>query len=276
MSAAAAPVDTAPPAPGADTYTLTAPPAWAAIDFLSDLHLQATLPRTFEAFARHLRETPAQAVVMLGDLFEVWVGDDAATDGFEARCAELLAEVSARLSLWFMAGNRDFLVGTDFLQRAGVRPLPDPTVLQAFGRRLLLSHGDALCLDDREYQAFRREVRSPAWRQAFLARPLAERRAIATDMRARSEARKRELGPQAYADADEGETLRWLQATGTDGLIHGHTHRPCDHRLPGGRSRHVLSDWDLDHGGDGHPGRAQVLRLDATGLRRIDLHRPPA
>lgn len=259
------------PVPGADTFTLTAPSSWTAVDFLSDLHLQASLPRTFDAFAAHLRDTPAQAVFILGDLFEVWVGDDAAATGFEARCAEVLAEASTRRRLWFMAGNRDFLVGAEFLRRCGLGALPDPSVLQAFGRRLLLSHGDALCLDDHAYQDFRRHVRAPAWQQAFLAKPLDERRAIAASLRTHSEGRKRELGPQAYADADEAESGRWLQATCADALIHGHTHRPRDHRLPGGQLRHVLSDWDLDHAAEGHPLRAQVLRLDAQGLHRIDL-----
>lgn len=270
-SAADAPSGPTFPVPGADTFTLTAPSSWTAVDFLSDLHLQASLPRTFEAFAGHLLHTPAEAVVILGDLFEVWVGDDAAVSGFEARCAGVLAEAAMRRSLWFMPGNRDFLVGPAFLQRCGLSALPDPSVLQAFGRRVLLSHGDALCLGDHAYQGFRRQVRTPAWQQAFLAKPLDERRAIAASLRSHSEGRKRELGPHAYADADEVESGRWLQATRAEALIHGHTHRPCDHRLPDGQMRHVLSDWDLDHAADGHPLRAQVLRLDAQGLHRVDL-----
>lgn len=254
------------------TADLTADPAWTTIDFLSDLHLQASLPRTYEAFERHLLTTPAQAVFLLGDIFEVWVGDDAADGGFEAQCAHLLRRASKDRQIWFMHGNRDFLVGEGFANACGIRLLADPTTLLAFGQRWLLTHGDALCLDDHAYQAFRRQVRSEAWQRAFLARPLAERRDIAADLRRQSEARKRDLGPDAYADADQVEVLAWLDAADAHTMIHGHTHRPADHALPGGRLRHVLSDWDLDHGAQTpHAERAQVSRLDAQGLHRIDL-----
>ncbi len=254
-------------------FLLTADPAWTAIDFLSDLHLQASLANTYAAFEQHLLNTPAQAVCLLGDIFEVWVGDDAADAGFEAKCAQLLRQASDRRQIWFMHGNRDFLVGPDFLNACGMRLLPDPTTLVAFGQRWVLTHGDALCLDDRPYQAFRQQVRSAEWQQAFLARPLAERREIAADLRRQSEARKRSLGLEAYADADPTETLAWMDAAGACTLIHGHTHRPADHVLPDGRLRHVLSDWDLDHDAtSAHPARAQVSRLDAQGLHRIDLH----
>lgn len=252
---------------------LTADPAWTTIDFLSDLHLQASLPRTFAAFEQHLLTTPAQAVFLLGDIFEVWVGDDAADGGFEARCAGLLRRASEGRQIWFMHGNRDFLVGEAFVNACGMHLLADPTTLVAFGQRWVLTHGDALCLDDHAYQTFRRQVRSEAWQDAFLARPLAERRAIAADLRRQSEARKRDLGPDAYADADLTAVQAWLDAAGARTMIHGHTHRPADHALPGGRLRHVLSDWDLDHtGSTRQAGRAQVSRLDARGLHRIDLH----
>src|SRR5205823_8020090 len=152
-----------------------APPTWRTIDFLSDLHLSDSTPRTFDALATHLRCTEADAVFILGDLFDVWVGDDARHDGFEAQCAAMLAEATAHRFIAFMAGNRDFLVGPDMLAHCGVVALADPTVLLAFDQRLLLSHGDALCLSDVAYQAFRAQVRNPVWQREFLAKPMNER-----------------------------------------------------------------------------------------------------
>lgn len=246
---------------------VVAPPEWAAIDFISDLHLAEDTPRTFEAWAAHLRHTSADAVFMLGDVFEVWIGDDARHAGFDKRCAEVLAEASARCTIAFMAGNRDFLVGGELLAACGVLALGDPSVLQAFGERWLLSHGDALCLADHEYQRFRAEVRSAAWQQDFLAQPLAERRAQARQMRARSEERKRTQSPADWVDIDVQSALRWMQDADTPTLIHGHTHRPAHDTLASGWVREVLSDWDLD-GGHG-PARAEVLRLQRAGLSRI-------
>jgi UDP-2,3-diacylglucosamine hydrolase len=246
-------------------WEFTAPAGWRSIDFISDLHLQADQPRTVEAFAAHLRHTPADAVFILGDLFEAWVGDDARHDAFEASVGELLKEASAHRSLAFMAGNRDFLVGTAFLRECGVMLLPDPTVLRACGERLLLSHGDALCLEDHAYQRFRAEVRTDAWCSAFLARPLAERRALAAKMRAASIAHQRSTGGELWADIDASVAVRWMHEAGTPLLVHGHTHRPGDEALAPGFMRAVLSDWELDHA----PPRAGVLRLRGGCLERV-------
>ncbi|MES3015675.1 MAG: metallophosphoesterase, partial [Pseudomonadota bacterium] len=125
-------------------WEFAAPREWRMVDFISDLHLQADHPRTVDAFAAHLRHTPADAVFILGDLFEVWVGDDARHGAFEASIAEILKDASAQRSLAFMPGNRDFLVGAAFLRECGLMLLPDPTALLACGERLLLTHGDAL------------------------------------------------------------------------------------------------------------------------------------
>jgi UDP-2,3-diacylglucosamine hydrolase len=143
--------------------------------------------------------------------------------------------------------------------------LADPTVLALHGRRWLLSHGDALCLADVDYLRFRAEVRTAAWQEAFLARPLAERRAIARGLRSESEARK-QSGAE-YADADSDAARAWLQAAGASTLIHGHTHRPADHDLGQGLARVVLSDWDLQ----ATPPRAEALRLSAAGAARVPL-----
>ncbi len=245
-----------------------APAGWRAIDFISDLHLQPSHPRTFEAFAQHLRHTPADAVFILGDLFEVWVGDDARHEGFEHRVVEVLKDAAGRRSLAFMAGNRDFLVGAALLQECGVTALPDPTVLRAFGEQILLTHGDALCLEDVEYQRFRAVVRTEQARSDFLARPLAERRALAAHIRAASlQHQQRDGRPETWADLDAGATVQWMRAAGTPLLVHGHTHRPATQELAPGFTRHVLSDWELDDGGS--PVRAGVLRFSAHGLQRM-------
>jgi UDP-2,3-diacylglucosamine hydrolase len=244
----------------------TALPEWSAIDFISDLHLSEETPRTFEAWATHLRDTSASAVFLLGDLFEVWVGDDARHAGFEMRCAEVLADAAARRTVAFMAGNRDFLVGGELLRECGVLALPDPTVLIAFGERLMLSHGDALCLDDVEYQEFRAEVRSERWQREFLAQQLPERREQARRMRARSRQRKQQQSPADWVDIDVATAVRWMHEARTPTLIHGHTHRPAREPLAPGQVREVLSDWDLDGHG---PLRAEVLRLRHAGLSRI-------
>ncbi len=248
---------------------LLAPPHWRAVDCLSDLHLEPGAPATLAALAAHLHATEADAVFILGDLFEVWVGDDAIAEpgSFEARCCALLRQAAQRRPIYFMHGNRDFLVGADFARHTGIALLADPTLLQLGGRRWLLSHGDALCLDDLPYQRFRALARDPAWQAQLLARPLHERRATGRSARDASEAHKK-AGSAPYADVDAPAAQAWLQAARADALVHGHTHRPADHALPGGAMRHVLTDWDLAAA----PPRAGVLRLDAGGgCRRLAL-----
>ena len=254
----------------AEFPTLLADPAWQCIDLLSDVHLTADMPRSFNAWRAHLLGTPADAVLMLGDLFEVWVGDDARHSGFDAACADVLRQVSAQRVLAFMPGNRDFLVGDALLAETGMRRLADPTVLQAWGRRWLLSHGDALCLADSAYQQFRQRVRSPDWQQHFLALPLAERQHQARGMRDASAAHQAGQPPGQWADVDSVAASAWLAQAGAQGLIHGHTHQPATHPLPGGCTRQVLGDWDLDQ----PPYRARLLRLTAAGLQSLDLANP--
>lgn len=246
---------------------LVAPDSWHTVDIISDLHLQAELPATTEAWRGYLQTTPADALFILGDLFEVWVGDDAAAlPGFEAQCAQLLREAAQRRPVYFMHGNRDFMLGQDFATLTGITLLDDPTVLTFMDQRYLLSHGDALCLEDTEYLRFREQVRSPAWQRAVLAQPLEQRRALARSVRSQSEARQ--AGPNmVWADVDGPAAREWLARAGSNTLIHGHTHRPAVHDLGDGCQRIVLSDWDVD----AHPPRAQVLCLSASGAKRVDL-----
>jgi UDP-2,3-diacylglucosamine hydrolase len=202
----------------------------------------------------------ADALFILGDLFEAWVGDDVAQGpGFEQQCVEVIHATAQRLPVFFLAGNRDFLVGTALAHSSGLTLLADPTVFSFGARRWLLSHGDALCLADTEYLAFRAEVRDPAWQRAFLAQPLDTRQEMARGMRAESEQLKRT--GREYADVDAAAALQWLAAADAAVLVHGHTHKPADHVLDAAHTRIVLSDWDAD----ARPPRLEALRLHADG-----------
>lgn len=260
-----------------------APAHWQAVDFISDLHLQAADPVTLAGWLRWLQRPTserADALVILGDLFEVWVGDDVldvtlthqADHDVWRRCAQALQAYSRDTPVYFMAGNRDFLLGAAGLKACGMQALNDPTVLHLHGQRWLLSHGDALCLADADYMRFREQVRSVDWQAQFLAQPLPQREALARQLRQQSEARKREGGydPSLWADLDTPATVQWLQLAQARCLIHGHTHRPTEHDLGNGLSRVVLSDWDLA----AQPPRAQVLRLDHNGYHRCALKFP--
>ncbi len=216
--------------------------------FISDLHLDPQRPYMLALFRRFLAGIDAEAcdgLYILGDLFEAWIGDDE-DDPVLLRVLEDLAALSARgVPLSLMHGNRDFLIGERFAERTGARLLADPSVIDLYGRPTLLMHGDTLCTDDVDYQAFRAQVRNPDWQAAFLARPLAERRAIAAGLR---ETSKTETAGKAaeIMDVNAEAVVRALAEQGVDRLIHGHTHRPALHRLEvAGRAaqRIVLGDW---------------------------------
>lgn len=242
---------------------IDAPPRWGCIDFISDLHLQASDLQTFKAWSDYLHETVADAVFILGDLFEVWVGDDMLSleSGFEKRCASVLRAVARRVNLYILCGNRDFLMGPELMEACGSTAIEDPTVLSFANQRWLLTHGDAWCLEDTAYMQFRSQVRSPEWQQSFLSKALTERMQVARSMRAMSEARKQTHAN--YADVDTACAIDQLASARASHAIHGHTHRPARHAVGKGGERLVLSDWDLA----ASPPRAEVLRLrrDAAG-----------
>jgi UDP-2,3-diacylglucosamine hydrolase len=257
--------------------SVQAPQHWQRVDFISDLHLDAREPTTFDAWAQHMARTPADALFILGDLFEVWVGDDN-QDPFAVQCVRVLKATAQRMPVYFMCGNRDFLVGSELLSETNIQGLSDPTVLDlgsvnsATPTRLLLSHGDALCLDDHNYLTFRAQVRQPEWQATFLAKPLAERQAYAREVRNKSEALKRSHAD--YADVDTKAAVDWLKSADAQILLHGHTHKPAVHDLGHGLSRWVLSDWHAD----ATPPRLEViswLRQNAQsptrGLCRLPL-----
>ena len=247
---------------------------WHCIDFCSDLHLHADDPDTLAAFGQYLRRSTAQAIFILGDLFEIWIGDDALDDensgaGQAARaCAAMLFEASQSRSIHLLPGNRDFLFGAQAARRCGLTLLSDPTRLDLPGQRVMLSHGDALCLDDVAYQRFRAQVRSPAWQQDFLAQPLAARWQQGRAMRATSTATQRALHEYPDVDPDAARTL--LQSADATLLVHGHTHRPAAHALGAKASgtsleRYVLSDWDAN----AQPPRLEILRWQLGRWQRL-------
>ena len=250
-------------------HSITAPPHWRSVEFISDLHLQPALPRTVQAWQQYLASSTADAIFLLGDLFDAWVGDDALSepDSAETSYATTLQAATKQRPLFFIHGNRDFLIGNAFAQCTGVHLLPDPSCLHFAGQYWLLSHGDALCVDDTPYQQFRAVARNPAWQEQVLAQPLAQRRQLAGSIRNESEARK--MREVISAEVDSAATLQWLQASKATTLIHGHTHRPATHQLDATHQRVVLSDWDCDE----PPARAEVLRISQqNGMQRIALN----
>ncbi len=217
-----------------------------AILFISDLHLDAGLPAITRQFLGFL-ETEARhasALYILGDLFESWIGDDAADQAQIAAIAGLRALTGAGVPCFVMHGNRDFLLAAKFCGDSGAQLLPDPVLLTLYGERVLVMHGDALCTDDRAYQRLRATVRDASWQRQFLALPVAARRELAGAARAGSKAHT--AAATAITDVNPDSVVRALRAAGVATLLHGHTHRPAIHALKvDGRpcTRIVLGDW---------------------------------
>ena len=223
------------------------------IHFISDLHLCADRPALTAVFERYLAG-PARAAArlyILGDLFEYWAGDDDLDDPLNTHVAGLLASLAeTSCQVFFMPGNRDFLIGADFAARARLQILAEPARIELGDAAVLLCHGDGLCTDDLAYQAFRSQVRNPAWQAQFLTQPLAVRKQIIAGVRMKSEAAKSEKAA-AIMDVNAEAVIALLQEHGVQELIHGHTHRPAEHQIEvDGRqcTRHVLADWHEEDG----------------------------
>ncbi|MCL1825791.1 MAG: UDP-2,3-diacylglucosamine diphosphatase [Betaproteobacteria bacterium] len=219
--------------------------------FVADLHLTEKRPQTTAAFFDFLSGPARQAgsVFILGDLFEYWVGDDDAGSAFNRNICEALSmAVAAGTAIYFMPGNRDLLAGKGFAYASGVQLLADIASVRFGVRTLLLSHGDALCTDDHDYQAFRLQARNHEWQAGFLAQPLEARRSFIEKIRDQSETAK--IGKRAEVmDVNADAVTNLLRSHGYPTLIHGHTHRPARHAylIDGHRcERYVLSDWH-DH-----------------------------
>jgi UDP-2,3-diacylglucosamine hydrolase len=217
--------------------------------FISDLHLHQTRPETSAAFFHFLSSdaTRAEALYILGDLFEYWVGDDQLDHDILSRevCDAIRTVSNAGVEVFFMHGNRDFLIGDRFATEANLTILTDPAHIRLGDRPLLLLHGDTLCTDDRAYQQFRRQARDPVWQAGILAKPYDERIALAASIRERSDTEKATKAADIM-DVSLATVEQVFRTNGYIDMIHGHTHRPATHvhMVDGHRcTRQVLADW---------------------------------
>ena len=244
-------------------------PARTLALFISDLHLQPSQLRTCAAFFAFLqdRAMAARELYLLGDLFEYWAGDDDLADPFHLRIAQAIRAVSdAGVAVYWIAGNRDFLVGEAFAQAAGLTLLSEPHVAEIGGQRIILVHGDAQCTDDLKYMEFRAQVRDPAWQAQFLALPLAQRKGIIAGMREGSRAAHTTKSYELM-DVAPAAVAQLYAGAGSDIIIHGHTHRPALH-TDGARRRYVLPDWEPD----AEPARGGWIAVTSDGaITRYDL-----
>lgn len=215
--------------------------------FISDLHLEAQRPAIGEQFLQFLggEAREADALYILGDLFESWVGDDDPNPHYASMKSAIRQVADQGVPVYFMHGNRDFMIGAEFARQTGVTLLDDPVVVNLYGDALLLSHGDLLCTDDKEYQQVRAMIRNPDWQEMMRAKPLPERLAIAAGARAQSMQRNAGL-PEAIMDVSQTAVETLMAEHSVRLLLHGHTHRPAVHQfqLGGGDAyRIVLGDW---------------------------------
>ena len=215
--------------------------------FISDLHLQGDRPDITQAFLGFLEETATKAekLYILGDLFEAWIGDDDQND-FISEIKEALLATNKTTEIFIMHGNRDFLIGPEFASSSGMKLLNDPCAQEMFGNPVLLMHGDLLCIEDVDYQSFRKTTRDPKWQEEFLSKSLKERKEIAKDLRDMSKKATDEK-KEDIMDVAHSEVVKTMQASSVDLLIHGHTHRPNTHEITVNNKsakRIVLGDWD--------------------------------
>ncbi len=235
--------------------------------FISDLHLEADRPEVVDLFRSFLRQYGVRAseLYILGDFFEVWIGDDADTPLIRQVSQALRSLVDQGVSVYLMVGNRDFLIGDRFASATGCHLLPEPALIDLYGTPTLLLHGDSLCTDDSEYQAFRQQVRGIKWQEEFLAQPLEIRAGIARDLRERSQKRSKDK-PLAIMDVNQSEVERVMREQGVKQLIHGHTHRPACHNFildEAPVQRWVLGDWNAS---------AQVLVCTSRGNQLLEFN----
>jgi len=238
-----------------------------AVHFVADLHLDPAQPVLADAFHRYLAgpARSADALYILGDLFEVWLGDDISIPRHRSTVAALSDLAATGVTLYFQRGNRDFAVGNAFARLTGVCVLDDPAIIDLFDTRTLLSHGDMLCTDDIEHLEFRRRYTDPAWRERMLALPKLVRRLLGYWARHKSRRGKRRK-PESIMDVNPEAVRRAMTEHRADRLIHGHTHRPAIHAVElGGRrgERIVIPDW--------RPEQMEYLVCDEDGCRRVPI-----
>lgn len=232
--------------------------------FISDLHLHESRPQVTRAFFHFLQTQAihARELYILGDFFDAWIGDDDDAE-LPLQVAEALHQLSQQgVTIYFMHGNRDFLLGERYAQKAGMKLIPDGTVIDLYGTATLLVHGDSLCTEDKDYQQFRAMVRSDQWQQQVLAQPLAARRALAAQLRDKSQSMN-SLKAADIMDVTPAEVIKQMELAQVQVMIHGHTHRPACHTLLANNQparRFVLGDWhDL----------AWCIAADAKGIDLI-------
>ncbi|MFY3938710.1 UDP-2,3-diacylglucosamine diphosphatase [Achromobacter xylosoxidans] len=245
-------------------------PVWLA----SDLHLGPATPATAEAFLAFLQaaEEEAAALLLPGDIFDAWIGDDVirAAPPWLATALTALRTTASRIPLWLGRGNRDFLIGEELAGAVGARLLPEPALLQTDYGDVLLTHGDEFCTDDVAYQQFRQMVRNPQWQAAFLAKTIPERLAMAQQARGESQMANQSKSMEIM-DVNAAAVEQAFRDSGVALMVHGHTHRPSRHVLEvdgSKRERWVLPDWDCDHVS---PPRGGWLVIDRDGLQFYDL-----
>lgn len=245
-------------------------PIWLA----SDLHLGPATPATSEAFLAFLQaaEEEAAALLLPGDIFDAWIGDDVirAAPPWLATALTALRATASRISVWLGRGNRDFLIGEELAAAVGAKLLPEPTLLQTDHGDILLTHGDEFCTDDAAYQQFRQMVRNPQWQAEFLAKTIPERLAMAQQARGESQMANQAKSMEIM-DVNAGAVEQAFRDHGVKLMVHGHTHRPARHVLEvdgAKRERWVLPDWDCDHVS---PPRGGWLVIDRDGLEFYDL-----
>ena len=236
--------------------------------FISDLHLEADRPDIGQQLLNFLRTDASEAddLYILGDLFEAWVGDDDPNTHYFTIKRAIRKLVDGGIPVYFMHGNRDFMIGKEFANETGVQILEDPYKVSMYGSRALLSHGDILCTDDVQYQRVRMMVRDPAWQASMRAKPLKER------LRISNEARRQSLEQTInkslkITDVNEDEVKRMIQKHNVDVLLHGHTHRPAIHDVQVGHrkaKRIVLGDWYM---------QGSVVRWDSRGPKLEEMPR---
>jgi UDP-2,3-diacylglucosamine hydrolase len=236
--------------------------------FISDLHLEAERPDIADQFLKFLTKDASEAddLYILGDLFEAWVGDDDPSTHYFTIKRALRKLVDSGIPVYFMHGNRDFMIGSQFANETGVQILKDPYRVNMYGQKALLSHGDALCTDDVQYQRIRKMRRDPDWQATMRAKPLKDRLRMAEEARRQSLEQTLNLSME-ITDVNQDAVIDVIRKNNVDVLLHGHTHRPAVHTIDLGRrkaQRIVLGDWYT---------KGSVVRWDSRGPRLEEMPR---
>ena len=218
-----------------------------SIAFVSDLHLEPIENKRVKVFFKFLNDAVSkyEELYILGDFFEYWIGDDDTQSVNKLIMRRLKAATDNGLKIYFIHGNRDFLIGSEFESKTGIKILADQHTFNIGEKKIMISHGDAFCVDDVEYQEMKREIRSDSWKKDFLAKSISERVDFANDLRTKSSERNSNK-PENIMDVNNEYVLKVIQREKIDILIHGHTHRPAIHKLPNGSIRAVLGSWEKD------------------------------